>query len=164
MSKTIDDFRDFFRVDKAKSDFKVKETIQSVVSMQSAQLKNHHISLNISGDQFICNGLQSEFQQVILNLINNAKDILIEKTIKNPTINITIKDKTIFIEDNGGGIPQDIINRIFEPYFTTKEQGKGTGMGLYMSKMIIEDNMGGELSVVNSDVGARFRISLSPKV
>jgi len=93
MSRTIDDFRDFFRVDKAKSDFKVLEAIQKVVNMQSAQLKNHNISLHISGDEFSYNGLQSEFQQVILNLINNAKDVLIEKDIENPKIEINIKDK-----------------------------------------------------------------------
>jgi len=164
MSKTIDDFRNFFRTDKEKNDFKVKESIQSVISMQSAQLKHHNIALNISGDEFIYNGLQSEFQQVILNLINNAKDELIkvsfDSTNKYPTINITIKDNIIYVEDNGGGIPKDIIERIFEPYFTTKEQGKGTGMGLYMSKMIIEDNMGGQLSVENTDIGARFKIAL----
>ena len=116
---------------------------------------------NISGDEFIVNGLQSEFQQVILNLINNVKDILIEKEIKNPNIDITLKDKKIYIEDNGGGIPEDIIERIFEPYFTTKEQGKGIGMGLYMSKMIIEENMGGKLSVENADDGAVFMIDLN---
>jgi len=166
MSKTIDDFRDFFRVDKEKRDFKVLEAIQSVASIQSAQLKNHNISLNISGDEFLYNGLKSEFQQAILNLINNAKDVLVEKDIKNPTIDITIKDNSVYIEDNGGGIPKDIINRIFEPYFTTKEQGKGTGMGLYISKMIIEDNMGGKLSVTNTDVGAKFKIDLNeqPKI
>lgn len=161
MSKTIDDFRDFFRVDKEKEDFKVLETIKSVVSIQSAQLKNHNISLNIKGDEFIYNGLHSEFQQVILNLINNAKDALIENKIENPVINIILKDKSISIEDNGGGIPKDIINRVFEPYFTTKEQGKGTGIGLYMSKMIIEENMGGSLSVANSDDGARFTIDFN---
>ena len=163
MSKTIDDFRSFFRVDKEKSDFKIKETTQSVINMQSAQLKNYNIALNITGDEFLCNGFQSEYQQVILNIINNAKDALLHSDKPNPTIDIEInsKAKTINIKDNAGGIPENIISRIYEPYFTTKEQGKGTGMGLYMSKMIIEDNMGGNLNVENTNEGACFTIDFS---
>jgi len=160
MSKTIDDFRSFFRIDKERIDFKVKEATQSVIDMQSTQLKNHNITLNISGDEFIYNGLQSEYQQVILNLINNAKDVLIENEIDTPTIDIILENNKIYVQDNAGGIPNDIISRVFEPYFTTKDQGKGTGMGLYMSKMIIEDNMGGNLSVINKNNGALFCIKL----
>jgi len=161
MSKTIDDFRGFFRVDKEKNNFKVLETIQSVVNMQSAQLKTHHISLTIIGDELDFYGLQNEFQQVILNIINNAKDAFMANNTANPIIIITLKDNKIAIEDNAGGIPKDIISRVFEPYFTTKEQGKGTGMGLYMSKMIIEDNMHGKLSVFNNTDGAVFIIDLN---
>ena len=161
MSKTIDDFRGFFRVDKEKKDFNVKEAIEKVVNMQSAQLKDHQISLDISGDDFDIVNLESEFQQVILNIISNAKDALIENKIQNPKIEIVLKDNSVYIKDNGGGIPKDIIERIFEPYYTTKEQGKGTGMGLYMSKMIIEDNMGGGLYVENVDDGAVFIIDLN---
>jgi signal transduction histidine kinase len=158
MSKTIDDFRSFFRVDKEKVDFKVKEATQAVIDMQSAQLKDHHIKVNISGEEFLINGFLNEYQQVILNIINNAKDALIDAHIENPIINITLKNKKILIQDNAGGIPNNIIDRIFEPYFTTKEQGKGTGIGLYMSKMIIENNMGGTLSVKNGNGGALFVI------
>ena len=163
MSKTIDDFRSFFRVDKEKKYFNIKETMESVVSMQSAQLKNHSITLEMSGDEFEYFGLQSEFQQVILNLINNAKDALEEKAIENPMIKIIIdkQARQILIQDNAGGVPLDIMERIFEPYFTSKEQGKGTGMGLYMSKMIIEENMDGKLFVRNRDDGACFYIDLS---
>ena len=158
MSKTIDDFRSFFRIDKEKSDFNIKETTQSVINMQFAQLEDHHIKLTIVGDEFVYNGLKSEYQQVILNLINNAKDALVENNIKEPTINIVLEDQKILIKDNGGGIAPDLIDRIFEPYFTTKDQGSGTGMGLYMSKMIIEDNMNCKLSVHNVDDGACFSI------
>ena len=158
MSKTIDDFRSFFRVDKEKVDFKIKQTTQSVISMLSAQLKSKNIKVTITGDEFVYNGFQSEYQQVILNIINNAKDAFAEKEIKNPTIEIIIKDKSIHIQDNAGGINKDIIKRVFEPYFTTKEQGKGTGMGLYMSKMIIEDNMNSVLKVENKYDGACFTI------
>jgi len=161
MSKTIDDFRSFFRIDKEKKEFKVKETTQAVINMQMAQLSDHNIEIQISGDEFEYKGLQSEYQQVILNLISNAKDVLVEKGIKEPAIEVVIKDNTITISDNGGGIPKEILSRIFEPYFTTKEQGKGTGMGLYMSKMIIEENMNGALQVHNGPKGAVFTIILN---
>ena len=159
MSKTIDDFRNFFRVEKEKENFSVKTTIKDTLSMQSAQLKNYNIAIDIVGDDFEVNGYQSEFQQVILNLLNNAKDALLENKIQNPTINIILKDNSISMKDNAGGISKEIIDRIFEPYFTTKEQGKGTGMGLYMSKMIIEDSMGAKLSVFNVNNGAVFIIN-----
>jgi len=158
MSKTIDDFRSFFRIDKERIDFNVKETTQSVLNMQSAQIKHHNIDVTIKGDEFSYNGLQSEYQQVILNLINNAKDALVDNEIVNPKIIIELVNNTLIIKDNAGGIPKDILNRIFEPYFTTKEQGKGTGMGLYMSKVIIEDNMNAKLSVSNDESGAVFCI------
>jgi len=162
MSDTIDDFRNFFRVDKEKNNFKVKETIQSVVSMQEAQLTSHGVSISIEGEEFEYYGLKSEFQQVILNIINNSKDAFDENNIQDAKIIIKInsKDKTISIQDNAGGIPDDVIKRVFEPYFTTKEQGKGTGIGLYMSKMIIVDNMNSILEVQNKDNGALFTIKL----
>ncbi len=161
MSKTIDDFRTFFRIDKEKIDFKVKKTTESVVDMLSAQLKDHFIEIPIEGDEFEYCGLENEYKQVVLNIINNAKDALVEKNIENPKIEINITQNRVIIQDNAGGIPEEILERVFEPYFTTKEQGKGTGMGLYMSKMIIEDNMGGELSVKNIDSGAMFTIDFN---
>ncbi|SFV59899.1 PUTATIVE TWO-COMPONENT SENSOR [hydrothermal vent metagenome] len=174
MSNTIDDFRSFFRVDKEKKRFNVLETTQSVVSMLSAQLNSLNITTNIEGDSFDHIGYQSEYQQVILNIVNNAKDALVDNNIKNPTINISITrcsnpniDKQtcqVTISDNAGGVAEDIIDRIFEPYFTTKEQGRGTGIGLYMSKMIIEENMGGKLTVENRDGGASFTIIFKDKI
>ncbi len=161
MSKTIDDFRSFFRVDKQKYHFQIKEATQSVINMQSTQLSNNGIIISLDGDDFSFYGFPGEYQQVILNIINNAKDALIDKTTARLLIKITIQDKKIMIKDNAGGIPKHIINRIFEPYFTTKEQGKGTGMGLYMSKMIVEDNMGGKLTVYNEQDGACFCIDFS---
>ncbi len=158
MSQTIDDFRNFFRVDKEKNDFDIKEATKSVIDMQSAQLKEHKIKLTFTADTFIFYGLEGEYQQVILNIISNAKDVLVENKIINPTIEIIVEDYMVIIKDNAGGIPTEILERIFEPYFTTKEQGKGTGIGLYMSKMLIEDGMGGSLSVKNSEDGAIFCI------
>jgi len=159
MSNTIDDFRNFFRVDKIKKVFSVKEAIETTVSIQLAQLKNSNISLEIIGEDFEIDAIESEFKQVILNLITNAKDALEDKKISNGKILISLEKEKIVISDNGEGIPEDIIDRIFEPYFTTKEQGKGTGIGLYMSKMIIEQNIGGSLSVKNNG-GAEFTIRL----
>ena len=162
MSKTIDDFRNFYRIDKEKSDFNIKEVTQSVIDMQIIQLNNNKIEISLEGEDFIFYGLESEYQQVILNLLNNAKDILVEKNIEEPKIEIILENRsTISVKDNGGGISDEVLDRIFEPYFTTKEQGKGTGMGLYMSKMIIEDNMDCKLDVKNRDDGACFYIEFN---
>jgi PAS domain S-box-containing protein len=158
MSSTIDDFRNFFRVDKEKDFFSIKEAVESSISMQSAQLKNHSITLYLEGDDFEVNGYKSEFQQVILNIINNAQDALMENNIRDPKIEIRLENGIVSIKDNAGGIPKDIIDRVFEPYFTTKEYGQGTGLGLYMSKMIIEDNIEAKLKVSNVDDGAMFTI------
>ena len=160
MSETIDDFRNFYRVDKAKEHFDVKEAVNKVLSLQMAQLLNHNISVTIDGEGFIVDGYKNEFQQVVLNLINNAKDVLKEKKVSAPLIEIRFLEDAVIIHDNGGGIDAAIQERLFEPYFTTKEEGQGTGMGLYMSKIIIEDNMGGRLSAYNEADGASFKIEL----
>ena len=167
MSHTIDDFRNFFRTDKEKEEFGVERAIKETISLQIDQLKKHRIDIVLVGEDFQVYGFHNEFQQVILNIISNAKDILIEKNIKEPRIEISLEKNKILIKDNGGGIDEDILSKIFEPYFTTKEKSKGTGMGLYMSKMIIEDNLGGILSVSNikkpdssSSEGAQFTIEI----
>lgn len=103
---------------------------------------------------------KNEFKQVVLNLLVNAKDILATRKIYNPRIAITIEKNSISIEDNAGGIKLENIEKIFEPYFSTKEEG--LGIGLYMSKLIIEKNMGGKLRVENSRYGALFRIVFLP--
>ena len=161
MSSTIDDFRNFYRVDKTIELFDVRDAINKTLSLQMAQLTNHNINIFIDGKSFEVDGLRNEFLQVILNIINNAKDALLEKNIDNASITIELLDKSITIRDNAGGIPDEILKRVFEPYFTTKEQGKGTGMGLYMSKMIIEENMKAKLSVSNVDGGAEFKMDFN---
>jgi C4-dicarboxylate-specific signal transduction histidine kinase len=161
MSKTIDDFRNFFKVDKVKKEFDVKIAIEQSLSLFGAQLKNRNIDVFLNGDTMVIEGYKSEFQQVIINLISNSKDAFKYNNIENAHINITMEDNIVYIEDNAGGISEDILDRVFEPYFTTKEQGEGIGMGLYMSKMIIEDNFGGKLSVKNSSNGAIFLIEFS---
>lgn len=160
MSKTIDNFRNFFRINKDKEIFSIKTAIEDTINIQSAQLIINHICVNVNDKDFKINSYKNEFQQVILNLISNAKDAILSNKIQNPQIDITIDDGIIKITDNASGIPMDIIDRVFEPYFTTKGAKSGMGMGLYMSKMIIEDNMKGSLSVSNVDEGAEFIIKL----
>jgi len=103
---------------------------------------------------------QNELKQVILNLLKNAEDILLEKNIENPIIRIETKDYTLAVSDNAGGVPENIISKIFDPYFSTKTKKDGTGLGLYMSKTIIEEHCGGILSVSNGKEGAIFKIEL----
>ncbi len=164
MSKTIDDFRNFFKTDKIKSDFSILTCLQKPLDILKPQLDECHVSLEITGDDFIVHDLQSEFQQVILNIVNNARDALVDNKIDKAKITVEtyVKDSSgfILIQDNAGGISSEIIARVFEPYFTTKEQGKGTGIGLYMSKMIVL-NMKGNISVSNTKEGACFKIELN---
>jgi PAS domain S-box-containing protein len=160
MSKTIDDFRSFYRTDKEKREFDLLEAVQAILDMQSSQLKNHDIEVEMVGESYQYVGIKSELQQVVLNLINNAKDVLLDNGIEDPKITISVNDGIITVSDNAGGIPCEIMDRVFEPYFTTKDEGKGTGMGLYMSKVIVEQNLGGNLSVSNDNSGAVFRVNL----
>lgn len=165
MSQTIDDFRNFFKPDKLEEEFNLSENIQSTVKLVQSSFKHNKINLNLElGEESIIRGFPNEFSQVILIILNNSKDALLENKTKNPQVTIELdKSETanlIKIRDNGGGILQNKIYNIFEPYFTTKEEGKGTGLGLYMSKMIIEKNMGGKLDVRNTEDGAEFIISL----
>ncbi len=169
MSSTIDDFRNFFKPNKHLELLNVQQVIRSTIDLLEAQLKNHNITITLDCPENIeIIGFSGEFSQVILNLINNSKDVLIERTTPNPTITVSAmqnQDKTVqvVVKDNGGGIPAEIFDRIYDPYFTTKEEGKGTGIGLYMSKIIIETNMGGVLSAANDKEGANFTIKLKNK-
>ena len=163
MSNTIDDFRNFYKPDKIKEEFFVSESCLKAINIIDATLENLGINLifNVEDDRKIV-GYPTEFSQVILNIISNAKDILIEKEIKNPKIQIDIKSKGILsiitIKDNAGGIAEENKELLFDPYYSTKDSSKGTGLGLYISKLIIERNMGGELSVFNDNEGAVFKI------
>ncbi len=163
MSKTIDDFRNFFKPNKERHAFSIQAAIQQTIFLIDDSFKSNSIKIeNRSSDDIIIHGFESELSQVLLNIITNSKDAFLETKIKNPSINIWTKSsKTniqIFISDNAGGIEENIINKIFEPYFTTKESYNGTGLGLYMSKMIIEQNMHGKLTVQNVPQGVEFSI------
>ncbi|WP_419763672.1 MAG: cache domain-containing protein [Arcobacter sp.] len=163
MSKTIDDFRNFFNPNSQKELFYIKEAINNAVKIVKPNLDFNHIELLIDiKENYKLDGYKNEYSQAIMNIISNAKDILLEKNIKNPQIKIYIEksDKlSLKIEDNAGGIDEKITDKIFDPYFTTKYE-YGTGIGLYMTKMIIEDKMNGSISVKNSNAGAIFSIEI----
>lgn len=169
MSKTIDDFRNFFRPNKAKENFKINEGITKAVELIESTFEHNNIKLekDFVSSEIEFFGFANEFSQVILNLLTNAKDAVLENKIENPLIIIQTKidDEYIYIsiKDNGLGIKDEIINKIFEPYFTTKDEGKGTGIGLYMSKIIIENNMNGKIEVKNEQNGANVIIKLPIK-
>ena len=131
----------------------------------NSSLKFHHIEVKKDyEDENRVHGFPNECAQAIMNILSNAKDILIERAIENPEIKIKTFRKENFgllqITNNAGGIPENIINKIFDPYFTTKHQSQGTGIGLYMTKVIIEQNMNGKLEVKNVEEGAMFIISI----
>jgi len=162
MSKTIDDFRSFFKTDKEKTDFSVKEAILNVNELLSAQFTSHGIAVEMNGEDFVVCGYQSEMKQAILNILNNAKDAIVENAVASGLIVIYISKalRTITITDNGGGAGEDILDRIFEPYFTTKEQGKGTGIGLHMSRIIVVEHMKGAIKAFNCADGLCVEIAL----
>lgn len=163
MSETIDDFRNFFRTDKAKVMFSVEQMIQKTLSLVTESFKDQQIRIvvNNNGHHKI-SGYPNEYGQVLLNILMNARDALVGKNVDNARITICAREQenrsVVTITDNGGGIEKDIMDRLFDPYFTTKALDKGTGIGLFMSKTIIEKNMGGKLTVKNSDGGAEFRV------
>ena len=165
LSKTIDDFRNFFKPNKQKEDTTLEAIINTTLAIVNPLLSNNNVSVKID---YRCNEMinsyANEIGQVVLNLIKNAEDVLVEKKIQNPTINIKTYKKNnnaVFeISDNGGGIPNKIIDRIFDQYFTTKTTQDGTGVGLCMSKTIIEDNCKGTLNVKNEEKGALFIVSI----
>ena len=169
MSQTISDFQNFFKPQGEKEVFSIEKACRDAYFILESSLKAHGIEVifHITQDVTI-NGYKTEYSQVILNLLSNAKDILIERQIKNPKIELEIKDGNHFalvkIKDNAGGVDTSIIDKIFEPYFTTRHQTQGTGIGLYMSKNIIERNMHGYINVVNVEDGALFTVKVDKEI
>lgn len=165
MSKTIDDFTNYFKPDKQKTDFKVQESIGSTLSLLKGSLHCTQISVEVvADDDPVIHGYPNEFAQALLNIVANAKDVLMERETADPKVTITARREAgravVTIADNGGGIPEEVIGKIFDPYFSTKGPQHGTGVGLYISKNIIERNMGGRLLVRNIPCGAEFRIEV----
>lgn len=172
LSSTIDDFRGFLSTDKVLSEFDLKESIEASLKLISSKLKNRNIQIINDCESFKIHGLRNELIQVFINIINNARDVLEEKELDSKYIFISTykKEDYIFItiKDNAGGIASDVIDKIFEPYFTTKHKSQGTGIGLYMSNQIVSNHLNGTLIATNSTfkyedkeyTGASFEIKI----
>ncbi len=165
MSRTIDDFSNFLKPETERSLFSLRESIERTISFLEPRLKYHKIDFEIDiPDNLAIIGYPNEYVQVLLNIISNANDVFHKR--KTPRPKIVIKGFreagkcVVTITDNGGGISEHIMDRIFEPYVTTKEKKSSMGIGLYMSKTIIEKNMQGKLSARNIANGAEFRIEI----
>ncbi|QXE92004.1 PAS domain-containing sensor histidine kinase [Geomonas subterranea] len=165
MSQTIDGFRNFFGPEKNKQKFLAGAILEQTLAILQAAFAAARIEFDVQADpEAEIFGSPNEYSQVLVNILMNAKDALLERKVDNPRIVIRLKREggrtLLWIEDNAGGIPADIIEKVFDPYFTTKGPDKGTGIGLFMSKTIVEKNMKGSLSVCNTGHGARFRIEV----
>jgi two-component system, NarL family, sensor histidine kinase EvgS len=165
LSSTIDDFRNFFKTDKIKIECTLEELINKSLNIIKTSFESNNIELetNYQFNEYIY-VYSTEIQQVILNILKNAEDVLTDKDSFNRKIKIKTYEKdnfaTIEIIDNGGGISNEIINNIFDPYFSTKKAKEGSGLGLYMSKTIINEHCQGYLTAQNSELGATFKIKL----
>jgi len=167
LSKTIDDFRKFYRNEEVSQFADVKKLVDELLTIAKPSITNNNIEiyLDIKCDKQI-KTYPNELKQVLLNLIKNAEDILIERKVENPYIKISAyyderKNVCVIeVSDNAGGVDEKIKDKIFNPYFTTKNEINGTGLGLYMSKQIVEDRLKGRLKVYNSDEGAVFRLEI----
>ncbi|WP_231584026.1 PAS domain S-box protein [Desulfovibrio sp. TomC] len=165
MSSTIDDFRNFFKPDRKREPFLVVDAVGDALLLIEASLVQHGITVRfIARHNPLVEGFRGEFAQVVLNLLGNAKDAVLAKHPPVGHIDIRVMERrgkaVVSIRDNGGGIAPDILERIFDPYFTTKGNQDGTGLGLYMSKTIITDHMLGSLTAANLADGARLIIRL----
>jgi len=167
LSETIDTFSNFIKEDKSVSNHIIQDVLDNTLKILNPAIQNNHIKLinKIQYEPKINKKMTSgELAQVITNIINNAKDILLQHKVLHPQITIACgienNEIIISIEDNAGGVPDDIIDNIFEPYFTTKHQAIGTGLGLYMSHKIVSESLNGKLSVSNSKLGAVFTIAI----
>ena len=162
-SKTIDDFRNFFKPDKETAPFNVKEVVEKTLSLIQESFKHLQIKITVeAGGEPVIFGHPNEFSQVILNILFNARDAFLDRKLESREVEIRVFKEggvaVVTIADNAGGIPESIMDRIFDPYFTTRGPDQGTGIGLYMSKIIIEKNIPGRLSARNKGPGAEFRI------
>jgi PAS domain S-box-containing protein len=161
LSTTIDDFRHFFRSDKVKVETSFAHIVEKTMAIMRNTLDAAGISIETimeNVDTFYM--YENELKQVVLNVLKNAEDVLVERQVEAPRIKIVADGNRLTIEDNGGGIDPEILPKIFDPYFSTKMEKNGTGIGLYMSKMIVEEHCGGTFSAENTTHGVKFIIQL----
>ncbi len=166
LSRTIDDFKEFLDVNKPKQHFIVQDSIKKTISIIKASFEFHSIKIDLWLDEQVeIYNYPNLLEQSLLSILNNAKDALVQRGVENPTVNIEVKEFKSFLEiyifDNAGGIDKENLLKVFEPYFTTKGESNGTGLGLYISKMMIEDGMQGKIFVFNVQNGACFKILLN---
>ncbi|HIP30204.1 MAG TPA: HAMP domain-containing histidine kinase [Sulfurospirillum arcachonense] len=154
MSQTIDDFRDFHKPSKNSEPFDVKEAIKSAISILHV---GQNITINLHGIHLYIDSYKNEFQQAILNILSNAKDAIGQE---DGVIEVEVSEEKITVHNSGREVSKEVLEKMFEPYFTTKSDKKGTGIGLYMTKAIIEDSMGGEIYVTSDKDGITFTILL----
>ena len=164
MVTTLSEFRNFFRPKDSAESFGIKRCIQSVMLLVNDEFMQNNINVHIQSDkEILIYGIENEFKHLVLNIINNAKDAFNERELKQRDIFINFYQEdnhiNLEIEDNAGGIPDNVIHDIFKPDVTTKADGGGTGIGLYMS-MQIAQKLNGSLSVINTDTGARFLLEI----
>ncbi|MDH5464281.1 MAG: ATP-binding protein [Thiovulaceae bacterium] len=165
LSQTIDDFREFFKPNKHKEETTLNTLVEKSLAIIQTSLENNHIDIIFDQKNDAPITIYAhEMMQVILNILKNAEDIFIERQVKGATIEISCyedaKNFLVSFEDNAGGIKEEILEKVFDPYFSTKNEKNGTGLGLYMSKVIVKDHCCGNLEVLNTKVGAKFIISL----
>lgn len=168
MAQTVESFRQFFHPKHSERDFDVADTVRDALTLIRGDLERHAVSVAFTADA-ACTavGNKQEFIQVLLSILNNAKECFRHRNIAEPKLRIGVRrtdnDITVTISDNAGGIPPHLVNKIFELYFTTKIDGHGTGLGLYIAKMLVEQNMQGTITVENGPEGAVFTIFLPLK-
>lgn len=169
LSSTIDDFRGFFKESKEKEKVLIEDILQKSISLTKKQLEQNSIEIEVINtcSNLVINTYKNELTQVLLNLMYNAKDAFESQDIRDKKIILEcfLRDENLIIElkDNAGGIDKDIMTKIFQPYFSTKKEKNGTGLGLYMSRIILQRHLAADISVRNENGGAVFSISMPIK-
>lgn len=165
MSGTISDFMNFFKHDKALNYFYISDAMKRAVVLLSSSQKKNNVQIFYDIEESIeLYSYQSELIQALLIIMNNSMDALSIRKVVNPIIHLSVEQKganiSIYIQDNAGGIPVDIIEKVYNPYFTTKHEFEGTGLGLYILKMLVEKSICGSVEIVNANDGVLCTLSI----